>query len=128
MNIYDRQEIFDYFIDPEWEFGEELATNAIAYRRLIESGKLDAMKGTHVLIFHGRIVKYYNEDISSEEYEELGKEYPGKYFAPITEKTVLLRRFSSNNDTTEMQPQVCYNLYTIGVIDRYCLMPYGYVL
>jgi hypothetical protein len=94
MNIYDRYEIFDYIIDPRWEVGEEIATNIIAYNRFIESGAFDSSKGTRVLIVNGQIKEYYEKDISSEEYVELDKKYPGMYFAPITdEETVLLRSF-----------------------------------
>src|SRR2546423_1183704 len=101
MNIYDCREVFDYIIDPRWEVGEEIATNTIAYNRLIETGGFDRSKGTHVLIVNGQIKEYHEKDISSEKYEELDKKYPGMYFASITnEETVLLRRFSANDNTT----------------------------
>ncbi|RGB24478.1 hypothetical protein C1646_773055 [Rhizophagus diaphanus] len=107
LNIYDRREIFDYIIDPRWEVGEEMANNTIAYYRFIEAGAFDSSKGTHVLIINGQIKDYYKDDISSEEYEELDKKYPGMYFAPITdEETVLLRRFSTHDDTTTKEWQV----------------------
>ena len=95
MNIYDRLEIFDFIINPEWEVGEEIARNTIAYHNPIESGAFDRLKGTHVLIVHGQVEKYYEKDISSEEYEDLDEKYPGMFFAPITEETVLLRRISA---------------------------------
>src|SRR4051794_14233579 len=100
MNIYDRYEILDFITDPRWEVGEEIASNTIAYNRFIESETFDSSKGTHVLIVNGQIKEYYDKDILSEEYEKLDKKYPGMYFAPITdEETVLLRRFSANNNT-----------------------------
>ncbi|CAI2189760.1 13133_t:CDS:2, partial [Funneliformis geosporum] len=107
MNENDYREIFYFIIDPDWEnVGEELATNAIAYHRLIESGIFkDKPKGTYVLIVHGKILKYYDDDISSEDYEEFEKRYPGKYFAPITRKTVLLRKFSANDDIVRKEWQ-----------------------
>ncbi|RGB29745.1 hypothetical protein C1646_766228 [Rhizophagus diaphanus] len=110
LNIYDRHEIFDYIIDPRWEVGKEMAKNTIAYYHFIEIGAFDSLKGTHVLIINGQIKDYYKDDISSEEYKELDNKYPGMYFAPITdEETVLLRRFSTHDDTTakEWQNDVC---------------------
>jgi hypothetical protein len=126
MTEYDHHDIFYYITDPEWDpVGKETATNTITYCRLIESGAFkDEPEGTHVLIVHGKILKYYEKDISWEEYEELEKRYPGKYFAPIIEKTVLLRRFSANHDNTirkewQVSLQLIHN--SIGIIDRYCL-------
>ena len=92
------REIFDFIVDPEWkDIGAEIATNALTYHCLIESGTFeDKPKGSYVLIVHGKVLKYYEKNISSEDYEKLEKKYPGKYFAPITRKTVLLRRCRYN--------------------------------
>jgi hypothetical protein len=112
MKEYDRHDIFYYITDPDWDqVGEELAINTIAYVRLIESGAFkDKPKGTHVLIVHGKVLAYYEKDVSYKEYEELEKRYPGKYFAPTTVKTVLLRRFSANDDTIRKEWQVSLQL------------------
>ena len=92
MKIGERRSIFDYIICPDWNpYGEELAINDIAYRRLLESNTLDASKGTHILLIHGKIVKYGNE-ISSEEHEEQQKEYPGCFYVPVVEKFVVIRK------------------------------------
>src|SRR3990170_2412903 len=93
MSENDQREIFNFIVDPEWEdIGAEVATNALAYYRLIESETFeDKPKGSYVLIVYGKVLKYYEKDVSSEDYEELGKKFPGKYFAPITRKTVLFR-------------------------------------
>ncbi|CAG8772252.1 10941_t:CDS:2, partial [Rhizophagus irregularis] len=121
MTEYDRHDIFYYITDPEWDpVGEEFAINTIAYYHLIESEAFrDKLKGIHVLIVHGKVLNYYEKDVLWEEYEELEKKYPEKYFAPITEKTVLLRRFSTNNDTIRKEWQV--NIYirsTINILNE----------
>src|SRR5438874_7447034 len=91
--------------------GEEMATNTIAYNRLIETRGFDRLKGSHVLIVHSQIKEYYANNISLEEYEELDKKYPGMYFAPITdEETVLLRKFSASDDTEMKEWQICLQL------------------
>ncbi|PKK58379.1 hypothetical protein RhiirC2_763433 [Rhizophagus irregularis] len=103
----DHLEIFEFIVDPEWEdVATEIATNALAYHRLVESGAFeDKPKGSYVLIVHGEVLKYYEKDVSSEDYEQLEKKYPGKYFAPITRKTFLLRRFSAIASTTRNEWQ-----------------------
>src|SRR3954449_12206705 len=77
MNENDQHEIFDFIVDPEWEdVGAEITTNAFTYYRLIESGSFEDMpKGSYVLIIHGNVLKYYEKDISSEDYEEFEKKY-----------------------------------------------------
>ncbi|CAG8610431.1 11822_t:CDS:2, partial [Ambispora leptoticha] len=106
MNIHDHREVFSYVVDPDWEVGEEIATNAIAYRRLLESKNPDASKGTHILLAHGEIVRY-GEEISSDEYEKLAEEYPGMFYVPIVSREpIVIRRFSAINDTTRKEWQV----------------------
>ncbi|GBC50108.1 uncharacterized protein OCT59_005729 [Rhizophagus irregularis] len=121
MTEYDCHDIFYYITDSEWDpVGEEVATNTIAYHRLIESEAFrDKPEGMHVLIVHGKVLNYYEKDVSWEEYEELEKKYPGKYFAPITEKTVLLRRFFANDDTIrkEWQVNICLQS-TVNVLNE----------
>ncbi|CAG8717717.1 6687_t:CDS:2 [Funneliformis mosseae] len=97
MTENDHLEIFEFIVDPEWEdVATEITTNALAYHRLVKSGAFeDKPKGSYVLIVYGEVLKYYEKDVSSEDYEQLEKKYPGKYFAPITRKTFLLRRFSA---------------------------------
>ncbi|CAG8718365.1 14100_t:CDS:2 [Cetraspora pellucida] len=85
MDVHERCIVFDYITDTEWsegDIGKELATNTIAYRRLLESRTLDPSKGTHILLVHGQIERY-GQQISASEYDEIvGK---GFLYAPITE-------------------------------------------
>src|SRR5688572_3344642 len=112
MSIPERRMVVNYIIYRDWEIGNELATNAIAYRRLRESNELDSSKGSHVLLVNGKI-KYYGEKISSEEYQALEKKYPGKYYIPIIERTVILRSISATEDAKKKEWQVrVYNSYT----------------
>ncbi|PKB96304.1 hypothetical protein RhiirA5_435057 [Rhizophagus irregularis] len=97
MTEYDRHDIFYYITDPEWDpVGEEVAINTIAYHHLIESEAFrDKLKGMHVLIVHGKVLNYYEKN------------------------TVLLRRFSTNNDTIRKEWQV--NIYirsTINILNE----------
>ncbi|CAB4411935.1 unnamed protein product [Rhizophagus irregularis] len=71
LNTYEHREVFDYIVDPI--NGKELATNTIEYR-LLESGDLDESKGTHVLLVHGKVIRY-GDKISSEEHKELQKNF-----------------------------------------------------
>ena len=91
--------------------GEELAANALEYRRLLESKTLDPLKGTHILLVHGKLVRYG----SSEEEEKLVEEYPGCYYVPVVERIVEFRTFSAIDDNTNKEWQVCtiYNLWII---------------
>jgi hypothetical protein len=92
MKVGERREVFDYMY-PEWEpTGEELARNTVEYRRLLESGTLDASQGSHILIRNGKLDSYGNE-ISPEDDEKLEKKYPGCFYAPVVERSVLIRRF-----------------------------------
>ena len=43
-----------------------------------------------MLIANGQIKEYYEKDISSKEYEELDKKYPGMYFAPRRDCSIML--------------------------------------
>ncbi|CAG8755111.1 2929_t:CDS:2, partial [Funneliformis caledonium] len=52
--------------------GEELATNALEYRRLLESDTLDPLQGTHILIVHKKFVRYG----SSKEEKKMREDYP----------------------------------------------------
>ncbi|RIA80397.1 hypothetical protein C1645_838784 [Glomus cerebriforme] len=97
MRIPERRMIINYIIRRDEKIGRELATNAIAYRRLYESNKIESSKGSYVLIVNGEI-KRYGEKISSEEYRELEEKYPGKYYVPTVEKPIVLRRFSALDD------------------------------
>ncbi|CAG8488714.1 10091_t:CDS:2, partial [Acaulospora morrowiae] len=108
----ERREVFDYITYPQWEpTGEERARNTVEYRRLLESKTLDASKGSHILIINGKLVSYGNK-ISQEDNEKLKKKYPGCFYAPVVERTVLIRRFSAKEDQTRNEWQVCivYNL------------------
>lgn len=79
MKVGERREVFDYIIYPEWEpTGEELARNTVEYRRLLESGTLDASQGSHILIRNGKLDSYGNE-ISPEDDEKLEKNIQGVY-------------------------------------------------
>ncbi|CAG8652523.1 15941_t:CDS:2 [Racocetra fulgida] len=85
MDVHERCIVFDYITDPEWSeggIGKELATNTIAYRRLLESKTLDPSKGTHILLVHGQIERY-GQQISASEYDELAGK--GFLYAPIAE-------------------------------------------
>jgi hypothetical protein len=113
MSIPERRVIISYIVRRDEVIGKELATNAIAYRRLHESNKIDSSKGSRVLIVNGEI-KCYGEEVSPEEYEELGKKYPGKYYGRTVEKKIVIRKFSALNDRRRKEWRVCvYNLYTI---------------
>jgi len=112
MHINQCREVFDYIVCPDWEpYGEELARNTIRYRILLDSGTLDKSKGSHILIVHGELVKYGGE-ISPEEEEELEKKYPGCFYAPVVERVIVIRKFSTNDDNRRKEWQVCiiYNL------------------
>ncbi|CAG8477784.1 571_t:CDS:1, partial [Funneliformis caledonium] len=78
MNENDHCEIFDFIVDPEWkDVRAEIATNTLVYHYLIESRTFeDKLKGSYVLIVHEKVLKYYEKDISSEDYEVLKKKYP----------------------------------------------------
>ncbi|CAG8707660.1 16339_t:CDS:2, partial [Funneliformis mosseae] len=96
-DINERRLIFDYVIDPDWDpIGEELATNALEYRRLLESDTLDPLQGTHILIVHGKFVRYG----SSKEEKKMREDYPGCYYVPVKERIVELRRFSASDANT----------------------------
>ncbi|RHZ87442.1 hypothetical protein Glove_34g132 [Diversispora epigaea] len=98
MNINERREVFDYIIYPDWDpVGEELARNTIGYRCLLESGTLDKSKGTHILIVHGKLVEY-GDDESPEKEEELEEKYPGCFYVPVDERIIEIRKFSINNN------------------------------
>ncbi|CAI2171212.1 5028_t:CDS:2 [Funneliformis geosporum] len=99
--------IFDYIVNPDWgSAGKELVTNTIAYRKLLESKSLDASKGTHILLINGQIVRYGNE-ISSECYDQLDKENPGMFYAPIVEPPPLvIRGVSATVDSVKKEWQV----------------------
>jgi len=86
--------------------GEELARNVVEYRRLLESGTLDASQGSHILIRNGKLDSYGNE-ISTEDNENLGKKYPGCFYAPVVERSALIRKFSAMDDQTRKEWQVC---------------------
>ncbi|CAG8641843.1 8361_t:CDS:2 [Paraglomus brasilianum] len=109
MKLGERREVLDYIIDPEWEpTGEELARNTIEYRRLLESGTLDASQGSHILIINGKLDSYGNK-ISPEDDEKLEKKYPGCLYAPVVERTALIRKFLAMDDQTrkEWQSHIC---------------------
>jgi len=111
MGINERRLIFDYVIDPDWDpEGEELAMNALEYRRLLESKTLVPSKGTHILIVHGKLIRYG----TSEEEDNMDKQYPGCYYAPVVEHIVELK-CSANDDNRNKEWQVCiiYNLWII---------------
>ncbi|CAI2191371.1 10399_t:CDS:2, partial [Funneliformis geosporum] len=98
-DINERRLIFDYVIDPDWDpIGEELAKNALEYRRLLESGTLDPLQGTHILIVHGEFVRYG----SSGEEKKMMEDYPGCYYVPVKERIVELRRFSASDANTNV--------------------------
>ncbi|EXX67976.1 hypothetical protein RirG_109310 [Rhizophagus irregularis DAOM 197198w] len=112
------REVFDYIVDPIWKpNGKELATNTIEYR-LLESGDLDESKRTHVLLVHGKVIRY-GDKISSEEHKELQKKFPGCFYAPTVERIVELCRFSAVNDNERKEWQGCmiYLIYDNKVID-----------
>ncbi|CAG8738170.1 9998_t:CDS:2, partial [Funneliformis caledonium] len=96
-DINERRLIFDYVIDPDWDpIGEELATNVLEYRRLLESDTLDPLQSTHILIVHGKFVRYG----SSKEEKKMREDYPGCYYVPVKERIVELRRFSASDANT----------------------------
>ncbi|CAG8725781.1 9445_t:CDS:2, partial [Dentiscutata heterogama] len=103
MNIYNHCEVFSYVVNPDWEVGEEIATNAIAYHHLLESKNLDASKRTYILFVYDEIL-CYREEISSNEYEKLAKEYQGMFYVPIVRREpIVICRFSAINDTTRKE-------------------------
>lgn len=121
-NINERRLIFDYVVDPDWDpIGEELAANAIGYCNLLKSNTLDSSQGTHILLVHGKFVRYG----SSEEEEELVKEFPGCYFVPVEKRIVELRKFPAidNNTNKEWQVRIVYSIIYKD-IDRYYLISY----
>jgi len=123
MKLGERREVLDYIIDPKWEpTGEELARNTIEYRRLLESGTLDASQGSHILIINGKLDSYGNK-ISPEDDEKLEKKYPGCLYAPVVERTALIRKFLAMDDQTRKEWQVCiiYNL----IDDNKVIVRYG---
>jgi len=123
MKVGERCEVLDYIIYPEWEpTGEELARNTVEYRRLLESGTLDASQGSHILIINGKLDSYGNK-ISPEDDEKLEKKYPGCLYAPVVERTALIRKFLAMDDQTRKEWQVCiiYNL----IDDNKVIVRYG---
>ena len=98
----ERRMVFDYIVNPNKWFregeGKELATNTLAYRRLIESGTLDPSRGSHIHLINGKLVRY-GPEISGKKYNELLSKYPGMYYAPIVEEKPVVRRFSSVTST-----------------------------
>ena len=110
MKIPECRVIINHIIHHDKKIGRELAKNAIAYRRLHESNKIDPTKGSYVLIVNGEI-KCYEKEFSWEKYRELEKKYPGNYFAPTVEKPIVIRRFSALDDKSEKVWRVC--VYTI---------------
>lgn len=86
MKVPECRVIINYLIQYDEEIGKEIATNAIAFRRLYETNKIDSTKGSHVLIVNGEI-KLYEKEFSWDKYREFEKKYPGKYFVPTVEKT-----------------------------------------
>ena len=90
MQLCERRAVVDYIWDPDWEdIAEEAATNTIVYRHLIESKQLDPSKESHVLLVHGKRVRY-GKEISWEEDEELEKQYPGKFYALLVQKVIFV--------------------------------------
>ncbi|GBB89287.1 hypothetical protein RclHR1_00160003 [Rhizophagus clarus] len=100
MKVPERRVIINHIIRYNKEIGQELAKNAIAFRRLYEENKIDPTKGSHVLIVNGEIKSYENE-FSWEKYRELDEKYPGIYFVPTIEKPIVLRRVEARNDEKE---------------------------
>ncbi|RIA80512.1 hypothetical protein C1645_838569 [Glomus cerebriforme] len=105
MKFSERRMIVNYITRRDEKTGRELATNAIAYRQLYESNKIESSKGSYVLIVNGKI-KRYGGKISSEEYLELEKKYPGKYYVPTVEKPIRRRKFSALDDRMEKEWRV----------------------
>ncbi|CAI2183155.1 8466_t:CDS:2 [Funneliformis geosporum] len=103
-----RRIIYDYITNPDPWFvegqGEELAINTLEYFRLIGSESLDSCKGSHVHIVNGKLVGY-GQEISGEELVELNKKNPGMLYAPIKQKSVVIR-FSSTANVTLKEWQV----------------------
>jgi len=62
------------------------------YRRLLESGTLDASQGSHILIRNGKLDRYGNK-IFPEEVENLYKIYPGCFYVPVVERFGKIRKF-----------------------------------
>ncbi|CAG8825385.1 2060_t:CDS:2, partial [Gigaspora margarita] len=85
FDIHARGLVISYIINPDHWFvegeGEELATNTLAYHRLLKSNELDLSKGSHVLIMNGQI-KHYGGEISGDEYNDLLEQHPGMFYAP----------------------------------------------
>ncbi|CAG8725773.1 28564_t:CDS:2 [Dentiscutata erythropus] len=54
----------------------------------------------------------YGNEISSEEYEKLMKEYPGCFYIPIVEYPVVICKFTINYDHTRKERQEGWQLHT----------------
>ncbi|RIB07508.1 hypothetical protein C2G38_2252584 [Gigaspora rosea] len=112
FDIQDRELVIAYIIKPDHWYvegeGEELATNTLAYHRLLKSNELDASKGSHVLIMNGQI-KRYGGEISEDEHDRLLKQHPGMFYAPVKEQPPILipiRRTSAIDDVNRKEWQV----------------------
>ncbi|CAG8848962.1 43590_t:CDS:2, partial [Gigaspora margarita] len=81
--------VISYIIEPDHWFvegeGEELATNTLAYHRLLKSNELDSSKGA--------MVERYQD-----EYDRLLEQHPGMFYAPVKERPLILIRRSSTID------------------------------
>ncbi|CAG8788937.1 12689_t:CDS:2, partial [Gigaspora margarita] len=85
---------------------KELAANAIGYCNLLKSNTLDSSQGTHILLVHGKFVRYG----SSKKEEELVKEFLGCYFIPFKKCIVELRKFPAIDNNTNKEWQVHIHL------------------
>ncbi|GBC42407.2 hypothetical protein GLOIN_2v1533415 [Rhizophagus irregularis DAOM 181602=DAOM 197198] len=88
--------------------GEELATNTLEYYHLIGSKSLDLSRGSHIHIVKGKLIGY-GDELSGEEHEKLNKKNPGMIYAPIKQKSVVIR-FSSTANVTLKEWQLISNL------------------
>ncbi|KAF0439351.1 protein kinase subdomain-containing protein pkl/ccin9 [Gigaspora margarita] len=110
FDIHARELVISYIIRPDHWFvegeGEELATNTLAYHRLLKSNELDSSKGSHVLIMNGQIRRYGGK-ISEDEYDRLLEQHPGMFYAPVKERPpILIRRSSAIDDVGRKEWQV----------------------
>ncbi|PKC08135.1 hypothetical protein RhiirA5_376516 [Rhizophagus irregularis] len=61
-------------------------------------------KGSHIHIVKGKLIGY-GDELSGEEHEKLNKKNPGMIYAPIKQKSVVIR-FSSTANVTLKEWQV----------------------